>query len=188
MQQNVQRPNRKIKREDKMIKKTNILRLWPLLAVGMLLGIGLWAVTSANARQTTHDVAVENNFFNPLELTIDVGDTVRWTNNSGFHDVVSTSGPESFSSGDPGTNWEYSFTFTTPGTYEYTCTIHFGMDGTLIVQEAAQPTETATATATATSTTAPTETPLPTLSGTATPDPNLTPRGFLALIWQVETE
>ena len=38
---------------------------------------------------TTHDVVVGNNFFSPNNLTIEVGDTVRWTNNAGgSHDVT----------------------------------------------------------------------------------------------------
>jgi plastocyanin len=37
----------------------------------------------------TFDVAVQNNSFSPNNLTIEVGDTVRWTNNSGrTHDVT----------------------------------------------------------------------------------------------------
>ena len=36
----------------------------------------------------THEVTVGNNFFSPNDLTIQVGDTVRWTNNAGFHDVT----------------------------------------------------------------------------------------------------
>jgi plastocyanin len=40
--------------------------------------------------QTTHDVQVGDNFFSPANLTIEVGDTVRWTNAAGGipHDVT----------------------------------------------------------------------------------------------------
>jgi len=47
----------------------------------------LLAATSAPA--AVHDVVVGNNSFNPNDLTIAVGDTVRWTNNAGMtHDVT----------------------------------------------------------------------------------------------------
>ncbi|MEM7802596.1 MAG: plastocyanin/azurin family copper-binding protein [Chloroflexota bacterium] len=163
----------------------------------ILIGIGTAAVTVVNARQITHEVEVSSNIFTPEVLTIAVGDTVNWTNVQGFHDVTQTSGPEFFSSGDAGFNWEYSHTFTLPGTYEYTCTIHFGMDGTVIVEEAAQPTDTPAPTATATlpaPTLTPTSsapTPDPTdipSTATPTPNPNISERGFLPLIWEVVSQ
>lgn len=66
-----------------------------------------------------------------IDLTIDVGDTVRWEWVSGFHNVVSgfTDDPNPgvlFSSGaptsDPATVFEY--TFLDPGVYGYHCEIH----------------------------------------------------------------
>ena len=53
--------------------------------------IAYWSVQTA-AAAVTHNVSVRNNFFEPNDLTIEVGDTVRWTNNSGFHDVTADDG------------------------------------------------------------------------------------------------
>ncbi len=79
------------------------------------------------------------NFFDPAELTIKVGDRVRWVNDSGVHDVTSTkipAGATAFKSElftAPGLTFEY--TFTVPGEYEYVCTPHevLGMVGKIIV-------------------------------------------------------
>ena len=71
------------------------------------------------------DSTVENNFFNPNPLTINVGDTVRWTWAGGsLHSVTSVAGSvESFDSGDLPTG-TFSHAFTHAGTFTYYCDIH----------------------------------------------------------------
>jgi plastocyanin len=86
------------------------------------------------------DISVQNNSFTPVTDTISVGGAVRWTWNCATcnpHNVSSTGGPASFSSGSPtsvsGTT--YTFTFLTAGTYTYQCDIHGpAMHGTVVVQ------------------------------------------------------
>ena len=69
----------------------------------------------------THDVTVRNNFFSPNDLTIQVGDTVRWTNSSGFHDVTADDG----SWGSVTSNsWTFSRTFNSVEEVLYYCTVH----------------------------------------------------------------
>lgn len=89
--------------------------------------------------QTKHSIQVSNSIFSPSLLTIEVGDTVVWTNIAGFHNVngqVSTysSNPVSFGN-SLGTGWTYSFVFTVAGTYDYRCDAHYGsgMTGKVIV-------------------------------------------------------
>ena len=93
---------------------------------------------------TNHAVAVGGgaNVFSPNQITIAEGDTVTWTNEAGFHNVVSDAVDENgdpiFSSGTASIdNWTYEFTFNTAGTYTYICQPHatIGMVGTVIVQE-----------------------------------------------------
>jgi plastocyanin len=99
----------------------------------------LFVVPFALAAQTTHNVTVGSNFFNPSSLTIVVGDEVTWTNTGGSHNVngnqaTFASNPASFGN-SVGSGWNYSFTFTIPGTYQYRCDPHSSqMQGTIVVQ------------------------------------------------------
>lgn len=71
---------------------------------------------------TTHDVTVGNNFFSPNDLTIEVGDTVRWTSNAGrSHDVTADDG--SFA-GPTATSFTYSRMFSSIEEVLYYCTVH----------------------------------------------------------------
>ncbi len=73
--------------------------------------------------QTTHNVTVGNNFFSPNDLTIEVGDTVVWTNAAGgpSHDV--TADDFSFNSVTaPG--FTFQRTFNTAAEVLYHCTVH----------------------------------------------------------------
>jgi plastocyanin len=81
------------------------------------------------------------NRFDPISVTIQAGQTVLWVwpNGSEAHNVEPDAGqPASSGPLVDGPN-EYSFTFTTAGTYAYFCANHggpggFGMSGTVIVQ------------------------------------------------------
>ena len=84
--------------------------------------------------------------FSPANQTIQVGDTVHWVWASGPHSTTSGSPP-----GTPDGKWEsgiqsrpFSFdsTFTTPGTFQYFCAVHYaeGMIGTINVVAGTPPT------------------------------------------------
>ena len=92
----------------------------------------LMAATPALAE----DVAVKiGNFtFGPQELKVKAGTTVTWTNEDDIpHTVVS---PNNFRSKVLDTDGTYTFTFTTPGTYKYFCSLHPHMTGTIVVETA----------------------------------------------------
>ncbi len=80
-------------------------------------------------------IKIEGFAFNLNSMTIGVGTTVKWMNkDSVAHTVTSDSGK--FESGllNNGQTWEY--TFKEAGTYEYHCTPHPSMKGTIIVKPA----------------------------------------------------
>jgi amicyanin len=82
------------------------------------------------------DVAVKiGNFtFGPKELKVKAGTTVTWTNEDDIpHTIVS---PNNFRSKVLDTDGTYAFTFTTPGTYTYFCSLHPHMTGTVVVETA----------------------------------------------------
>lgn len=72
--------------------------------------------------------------FNPATLTVPVGTTVTWTNQDEEpHTVAAKDG--SFHSQGLDTHGSYSFKFTTPGSYEYVCSIHPFMTATVVVTQ-----------------------------------------------------
>lgn len=90
------------------------------------------AGATTTAAGTEFAVVMESFTFTPAELTVPVGATVTWTNRHGArHDVVAADG--TFESPLFGEGETFSFTFTAAGEYPYVCTIHPGMEGTIIV-------------------------------------------------------
>ena len=78
-------------------------------------------LTGSAAVAAVHDVTVGNNFFSPNDLTIEVGDSVRWTNNSGFHDVTA----DDFSwMSETSSSFVYERTFNSVEEVLYHCTVH----------------------------------------------------------------
>ena len=99
----------------------------------ILLTTILFFSCSKESTQGPTDVYMEGTSFSPSTLTISAGTTVTWTNKSSFiHTVSSYTGL--FDSGDMGKNDTFSYTFASPGTYEYHCIHHTGMTGSIIVQ------------------------------------------------------
>lgn len=85
---------------------------------------------------TTVDVSIVNFAFQPDTITIQPGDTVRWTNNavSTAHTVTSDSGSsETFDSGTLNQNDVFTHTFNSVGDFGYHCSIHPVMTGTIHV-------------------------------------------------------
>ncbi|MCW3016863.1 MAG: blue (type 1) copper domain protein [Solirubrobacterales bacterium] len=79
-------------------------------------------------------VSMKNIAFNPKSVTVKVGDKVTWTNDDSVdHNVTAASGAD-FKSDNFGQGGTFAYTPTKAGTIQYTCTIHPGMNGTVIVQ------------------------------------------------------
>ena len=82
--------------------------------------------------QGANEVFIQGMAFSPSTLTVTAGTVVTWTNKDAVtHNV--TSNPALFSSGGMGNGATYSFTFSNKGTFNYSCTIHPSMTGTVIV-------------------------------------------------------
>jgi plastocyanin len=106
-----------------------------LFAACLAAALGAAGSVSAATVQVTATSTPDSAFI-PRTVTIRVGDTVRWTNVDGFHNVVADD--DSWTSGSPTiAPWTFSRTFTTTGTVGYNCSLHgspgFGMFGTVIV-------------------------------------------------------
>jgi len=88
--------------------------------------------TTTEDRAKTVDVSIENFRFAPAGVEIDVGDTVRWTVNSGTH--TTTSSTAVWDSTAMATGDVFTFTFGQAGSYPYFCAIHPGMQATITVE------------------------------------------------------
>lgn len=91
--------------------------------------------SSSNA-VATNTVAIDNMAFAPASITVKKGTTVTWTNNDSVaHDVTQTDGKSELDSGVMTTGQSYSYTFDSTGTFEYFCSLHPNMVGTVTVTE-----------------------------------------------------
>jgi len=99
-------------------------------------GVGAPSVTmSATAPAgpvSGNQVNIDDFAFVPLTLTVAVGTTVTWTNHDEEpHTVAASDG--SFHSPGMGTGATFSHTFSAPGKFDYVCSIHPMMRGTVVV-------------------------------------------------------
>jgi plastocyanin len=75
-------------------------------------------------------VAVRDYEFEPTTLTVETGATVTWVwEGRAPHDVAG----QGFESVDQSSG-TFPHTFEQPGTYPYECTIHPGMEGSIVVK------------------------------------------------------
>jgi amicyanin len=136
------------------VRSTGLAWVWRLAVAAMATGGGLAVATGAPAGQLdggavpgrmAQRVAVsapsgpgprleiaKHKYSSPT-LSVPVGTTVTWVNrDDDVHTVVSTT--LAFRSAGLETDETYSFKFTTPGVYEYFCTLHPLMTGKVIVK------------------------------------------------------
>jgi|SRR5579884_4221821 len=106
------------------MKRSQILQA---ACVGLVL-FGFTHLANAEDAQVT----IDNFTFSPQTLTVKAGMTVTWTNRDDIPHTV-TSLP-TFKSKALDSEDAFSFTFTTPGTYKYFCSLHPHMTGTIVVE------------------------------------------------------
>ena len=112
-------------------------RLSPGRAVvaAMLLGplVGALLAYGAVAAQEATEIKIDNFVFNPPELTIAVGTTVKFVNHDDIpHSVVDKN--KAFRSKALDTDDSFTFSFASAGSYDYFCGLHPHMTGKIIVQ------------------------------------------------------
>ncbi len=88
---------------------------------------------SAKAGTAGTTIGIDNFTFNSATMSVKPGTQVTWVNHDDVpHKIVSTD--KKFSSPVLDTGERFSFTFTSPGTYEYFCSIHPMMKGKVVVK------------------------------------------------------
>jgi plastocyanin len=102
-----------------------------LLQLALLVPLPAVAEPAASAETV---VKIDNFTFGPQRVTVKAGTTVTFVNEDDIpHTVVSTS--LAFRSKALDTDDKYAFTFTTAGVYDYFCSLHPHMTGTIVVEE-----------------------------------------------------
>ena len=100
------------------------------LMAGVLTGtVASHAVLGAGGATAT----IDNFTFSPARLTVKAGTTVTWRNEDDIPHTVAASS-RLFKSKALDTDDSFSFTFAAPGTYEYFCSLHPRMTGTVVVE------------------------------------------------------
>jgi plastocyanin len=103
------------------------MKLWTLLIAIFVYGLAC----SGDGAPT---VQVLDNAFEPSTITIAPGGRVTWAwNGQNPHNVVFDPGSGVNSSAIQ-TSGAFDITFSNSGTYNYQCTIHPGMTGTVVVR------------------------------------------------------
>lgn len=85
----------------------------------------------AASQNQGNQVNIQGFAFSPAELTVKVGTTVKWVNMDPANHQIKSS---LFGSKVLSTGQSHEFTFKTVGTYNYSCSIHPTMTGTIIVE------------------------------------------------------
>ncbi len=102
------------------------------LATLLALALALGAPTSDGAVREAR-VGIEHFEFRPGPLTLRAGTTVKWTNrDEEIHTVTAAGG--AFASPALERGEVFSYTFVTPGTYDYFCALHPKMKSTITVK------------------------------------------------------
>jgi plastocyanin len=110
------------------------MRRWTLAAAAAALAmwVGAGSVLAADGAVTIAGFA-----FDPASVTIQVGDSVTWTNQDSTAHTATAAG--AFDTGNIASGASATVTSDTAGTFAYVCSIHPTMTGTVVVQAASAP-------------------------------------------------
>jgi len=102
-----------------------------ILIAALLISAGCGKKTKTTTPRTTENaVKIANFTFSPDTVTVTAGMEITWTNeDSTVHTVTGID----FDSGEIKPGQSYKHTFSSPGTYDYVCSIHPSMKGKVIV-------------------------------------------------------
>ena len=104
-------------------------------AFGVVLLVAAATFAARSAPATDAEVDIDQFTFLPQRITVKAGTTVTWINEDDVPHTVASSG-KVFKSKALDTADKFSFTFTTPGTYDYFCSVHPHMTGAVVVEAA----------------------------------------------------
>ncbi|MGD2082619.1 MAG: cupredoxin family copper-binding protein [Chromatiales bacterium] len=90
--------------------------------------------TESQQTDNAADVTISGMRFAPSTLRIEAGETVRWEQQDRMPHIVKSATAGGFESKRLSAGEGFSHTFEEPGTYEYYCSIHPSMRGSVVVE------------------------------------------------------
>ena len=109
------------------------------ICIATALAVAVFGVATtfpaASAQAADMEVRIDNFVFAPQRMIVKAGTTVTWINDDDIPHTVASS-TKLFRSSALDTKDKFSFTFTTPGAYEYFCSLHPHMTGAIVVEAA----------------------------------------------------
>ena len=99
--------------------------------------VGAWGDDSANvsAGVRRNTIEIKDFAFSPPTLTVKAGEKITWINRDDEPHTVVSVGKKFPKSSALDTDQEFSITASAPGTYEYFCSVHPKMTGTVVVEK-----------------------------------------------------
>jgi plastocyanin len=105
------------------------------IAIALVTVVLAMAAIAPVAKSVDLQVQIDQFIFSPQRIIVKTGTTVTWVNDDDIpHTVVSNN--KLFKSKTLDTKDSFSFTFMTPGTYDYFCSLHPHMTGAVVVEAA----------------------------------------------------
>ena len=108
----------------------------------VICGIGSFALSAfaddaanASAGSKSNKIEIKDFMFNPPKITVKSGEKITWINRDEEPHTVVSVGKKFPKSPGLDTDQEYSITTGAPGTYEYFCSVHPKMTGTIVVEK-----------------------------------------------------
>jgi plastocyanin len=117
---------------NKQNKRAPVRRVFLLVAFAAASMVPASPASAADA-----SVKIDNFTFDPPVLTVKAGTTVTWNNVDDIPHTVASSTRGLFKSKALDTADSFSFTFKDAGTFDYFCSLHPHMTGTIRVEAAA---------------------------------------------------
>ena len=103
------------------------------------LNLSLFAIAGEmkNDESTTKQnrIEIKDFAFNPQTITVKSGETVTWINRDEEPHTIVSVGKQFKKSTALDTDQEFTITVGAPGTYDYFCSVHPKMTGTIVVEK-----------------------------------------------------
>jgi plastocyanin len=102
------------------------------------LNLSLFAIAGEmknDASTKQNRIEIKDFAFNPQTITVKSGDTVTWINRDEEPHTIVSVGKQFKKSTALDTDQEFTITVGAPGTYDYFCSVHPKMTGTIVVEK-----------------------------------------------------